>query len=132
MRILRSGIGRRAAWLIGGWLLGSVLWSPSLLFCKHEDGRIVLESVGQSLACCLGSTHHIALDAESSRCSDTVTLRVLSDAPDSGSPTFVVVTLVPVSTASLADVCGTSACADEFQHRQVQSLRALRTVVLQA
>ena len=64
--------------------------------------------------------------------SDTVTLRVLSDAPDSGSPTYVVVTLVPVSTAPLADVCGMRACADEFQHRQVQSLRALRTVVLQA
>ncbi len=132
MRILRSRVGRRAAWLIVGWLFGSVLWSPSLLFCKHEDGRIVLESISQSLACCLGSTHHVALDAEGSRCSDTVTLRVLSDAPDSGSPTFVAATLVPVSTASLADVCGTRACADEFRHRQVQSLRALRTVVLQA
>lgn len=132
MRVLRSWVDRRAAWLIVGWLLGSVLWSPSLLFCKHEDGRIVLESVGKSLACCLGSAHHVALDAESSRCSDTVTLRVLPDAPDSRSLTFAAVTLAPASAVPPADVCRTCSCVDEFQLRQVQSLRALRTVVLQA
>jgi hypothetical protein len=132
MLILRSRVGRRAQCLVVGWLLGSVLWPPSLLFCKHEDGRIVIESVGQSLGCCLGSARRVALDAESSRCSDTVTLRVVFDAPDSGSPTFVGMTLVPGSTGPPADVCRTRSSVDEFQSRQVQSLRALRTVVLQA
>ena len=132
MRIVRSQVGRRAAWLIVGWLLASSLWSPSLLFCKHEDGRIVLESVSQSLACCLGSAHHVLLDAESSRCSDTVTLRVLSDAPDSRSLTVAAVALAPVSTAPPADVGRMRSSVDESQPRQLQSLRALRTVVLQA
>ena len=132
MRILRSRVDRRAAWLIVGWLLGSVLWSPSLLFCKHEDGRIVVESIDQSMACCLASARHVSLDAESSRCSDTVMVRVLSDASDSRPLTFAAATVAPVSAAPPADVGRTCACIDEFQSRQVQSLRALRTVVLQA
>ena len=132
MRVVRSRVDGRATWLIVGWLVASVLWSPSLLFCKHEDGRIVLESIGQSMACCLASAHHVSLDAESSRCSDTVMLHVLSDAPDSRSLTFAAATVAPASTAPPADVGRTRACIDEFQPRQLQSLRALRTVVLQA
>lgn len=131
MRIVRMRGGTRAGRILIAWLLGAMLWSPSLLFCRHGDGRVVLETVGQSLDCCLDFADSTVGDPQDQRCTDTPVLRTLSEAGDGVQHTAVAVASGFVAAFPVPDVAESARLVEASSSRETTTIRARRTIVLQ-
>lgn len=131
MRLLRSKRGGAPPLLIAG-LLGVLLFSPSLVLCVHEGGRLSLETTGQSLACCLRFAQGVRLGAADGGCSDSPASVALSETPSSGALALVAVALVPLRRVETLILDGARRALGDFESREARPLRERRTVVLQA
>jgi hypothetical protein len=108
-----------------------MLWSPSLLLCRHGDGRVVLETVGQSLDCCLGSADGTVGDYHDQRCTDAPVLRALADAGDGVQHPAVAVASDLAAAVSVPGVAESARLVEASGSSEAITIRARRTVVLQ-
>lgn len=108
-----------------------MFWSPSLLLCRHGDGRVVLETVGQSLDCCLDFADSTVGDPQEQRCTDTPVLRTLSEVGDGVQHAAVAVASDLGAAFTVPDVAASARLVEASSSRETTTIRALRTVVLQ-